>query len=1183
MMSTQWTPAQEDAIHARGGPLLVSAAAGSGKTAVLVERILARILDEKAPVDADRLLVVTFTRAAAAEMRARMERRLVQEREKRPESLFLQRQQILLARAHIGTIDSFCSELVRAHFTELGFPADFRVADQSETAVLREQVLGEVLDQYYTEGKPEFFDLLDCFAAGRDDGPLASMVQQLYDFIQSHPFPTRWLREQAAFYHADGPDATPWGKEVRAYAQQALAYCIGVTRTSLGMLQQEPALAEKWVPVLEEELSALESARKALPDATWDGAGAWLLNIAFGRTQTPRGYGDHPLKLAVAANREGVKKIVGELQTLFCCTEAECKADFARLAPLVDTLFQIVQNFSAALQARKRTRHLADFSDLAHGALSLLVRETKSGWKRTDTAREIAAQYDEILVDEYQDTNVLQDLLFRAISCDEENLFMVGDVKQSIYGFRQAEAGLFLRRRAASQDYDRHAPQFPACITLDRNFRSRAGITDAVNFLFGQLMHEEAGGLDYGSHDYLVCGANFPPEKATAVELDLLELTGEDGESMELIDCECGRIAELVLDFLQNGTVTDKGETRPARLGDICILLRSASRWAPEYARRLQEQSIPAWADPGTGFFGTAEVRTALSFLQAIDNPLLDIPLLAVLMSPVYGFSPDDLARLRAVDRESTIYAAVSRAASGGDARCRTFLADLRAYRTLAAALPADAFIEAFYRKSGYADMVLAMENGDARLSNLRLLTAYARRYETSGVGGLSGFLRFADRLRQSGGDFALAASGNEGADVVRIMSIHRSKGLEFPVVILAGCGRRFHTDLGNVRLHPRLGFGAKLRDTETGCRLTTLPREAIALAQHRDEMNEELRVLYVALTRAKERLWMLCAMPRVEQRLASLAAKLEQAPQLPTFVVRGVSCAADWLLLCALRHPDGGPLRDLAGVSQMPVLPAKEPWTVRILRQSAAPAQASAGQAPKREMPVPDAAVLQTLRRYTAFQYPYAALSNVRAKTAASDLASAPFEREYAATSRPAFLEEDALTPAERGTALHAYMQFADYEKAALNPQAELARLQAQAYLTAQQAEAVDLESVRRFFASALAQRIAKSPRVLREYRFGFEMPASQVDPSLPPELGGEPVVVQGAVDCAFFEDNGWVLVDYKTDRTKDPQKLWQRYAAQLALYREALAQCTGLPVRDCVLYAFSMHGVVKAGKLLP
>lgn len=1182
-MSTQWTPAQEDAIHARGGPLLVSAAAGSGKTAVLVERILAHILDEKAPVDADRLLVVTFTRAAAAEMRARIERRLAQEREKQPESLFLQRQQILLTRAHIGTIDSFCGELVRAHFTELGFPADFRVADQSEIAVLREQVLEEVLDRYYAEGQPAFFDLLDCFAAGRDDGPLAAMVQQLYDFIQSHPFPARWLREKAAFYHADGPDATPWGEEVRAYAREALDYCAGVMRASLQMLEKEPALAEKWAPVLEEELSALENARKALPDASWDGAGAWLLNIAFGRVQTPRGYGDHPLKLVVAANREEVKKIVGELQGLFACTEAECKADFARLAPLVDMLFQIVQDFSALLQSCKSARHLADFSDLAHGALSLLVQETASGWTRTDTAREIAAQYDEILVDEYQDTNALQDLLFRAISRDEENLFMVGDIKQSIYGFRQAEAGLFLRRRAASQDYDRHAPEFPACITLDRNFRSRAGITDAVNFLFGQLMHEGGDGLDYGSRDRLVCGAEFPPESAPAVELDVLELTGEDGESAELIDCECKRIAELVLDFLQSGTVTDKGEIRPARLGDICVLLRSASRWAPEYARRLQEQGISAWADPGTGFFGTAEVRTALSCLQAIDNPLLDIPLLAMLMSPVYGFSPDDLAQLRAADRKSTVYAAVSRAASGGDARCRAFLEDLRAYRTLAAALPADVFIEAFYRKSGYADMVLAMENGGTRLSNLRLLTAYARRYEAGGMGGLSGFLRFADRLRQSGGDFALASSGNESADVVRIMSIHRSKGLEFPVVILAGCGRRFHTEMGNVRLHPRLGFGAKLRDVETGCRLTTLPREAIALAQHRDEMSEELRVLYVALTRAKERLWMLCAIPRAEQKLASLAAKLGQAPQLPAFVVRGVSCAADWLLLCALRHPDGGPLRDLAGVSQIPVLPAEEPWTVRVLRQPAAPAETSAGQAQKREMPAPDAAVLRTLRRYTAFRYPYAALSNVRAKTAASDLAAAPFAREYAATSRPAFLEEDALTPAERGTALHAYMQFADYGKAALNPQAELARLQEEAYLTAQQAAAVDLESVRRFFASALAQRMAKSPRVLREYRFSFEMPASRVNPSLPSELGGEPVVVQGAVDCAFLEDNGWVLVDYKTDRTKDPQKLWQRYAAQLALYREALAQCTGLPVRDCVLYAFSMHAVVKEGRLLP
>lgn len=1178
-MSTQWTPEQQDAITARGGPLLVSAAAGSGKTAVLVERMVGLILDKDFPVDADHLLVVTFTKAAASEMRDRIDKRLAQELKDDPGSTFLQRQKILLSRAHIGTVDSFCSELVREDFSQLGISADFRVADPGEMEVLRAQTLSHVLDKFYEENDADFLELLDCFSAGRDDSPLVRMVQALYNFVRSHPFPQRWLREKAEMYQASNPDETLWGQAVRLYAKEAMDYCVRTTRQTLTLLQEDGTLFEKCGPVFAQDLAQMEQVVEALPQADWDTAHKLLGSISFGRMVSVRGYKEDPLKIAADANRKEVKAAVQQIQKLFSCSAQECSEDFSRLSPMVEKLFSIVATFGRALDTAKAEKKLADFGDLEHWALRLLVEETPDGWKRTRTAAETAQRYDEILVDEYQDTNELQDLLFRAVSRDESNLFMVGDVKQSIYGFRQAEAGLFLSRRNAYSEYDRENPQFPACITLERNFRSRAGVTENVNFLFRQLMSEGAGGLNYTDRDALCCGTQYPDSTTPDAELDILERQTEDGDA-EIAELECLRIAEYVLDFLQNGTAFDKGQERDGRFSDICILLRSANQYAPVYARLLGSLGIPAWADPGGGFFGTLEVRTILSFLRTIDNPLQDIPLLAVLTSPVYGFTPDELASLRIADRKSALYITVQKAAKDGNNRCGEFLHDLHNYRAQAAAMPANRFIDFLLRQSGYQDMVLAMDNGETRLANLHLLLEYARKYEAAGWGGLSGFIRFVDRLQEEGGDLGAAASGRETADVVRIMSIHRSKGLEFPVIILAGCGRRFHRDVGDVRLHPKLGLGVKLRDKTTGCRYTTLPREAAALEQEHDEMSEELRVLYVALTRAKEKLLLLCSVSNAEARLTSLAAKLSSEERLPAFLVRGASSMADWLLLCALRHPDAGRLRQVACAEHLHSLPCKEPCSFQIIRYGKISTESVQEETnvEKAAEVQPDEALLNQLRKETEFVYPYAPLGRVRAKTAASDTAAAPFEKKYAAQSRPAFLGKGGMTPAERGTALHNYMQYANYEKAAVDPAAELVRLQREAFLTEEQAAVVSLDAVWQFFASKLAQRILKSPRVFREYRFTIEVPASRLDGSLPPEMAAEPVVVQGAVDCAFEEDGNLVLLDYKTDRDTDTDRLLERYGAQLEIYKEALAQCTGLQVKECYLYAFAAGMAVRA-----
>ncbi len=1174
-MARKWTEAQTDAIRARGGSLLVSAAAGSGKTAVLVERVLERLTDPVHPTPADRLLVVTFTRAAAAEMSARISRQISLLLEENPRDVHLQRQQILMARAHISTIHSFCGDLVREFFYKLDISPDFRILDDSEMAVLRADAVEEVLEDYYGRGDEDFLALIDAFAAGRDDSRIVTTVDTLYDFIRSHPFPERWLREKAAVYrNVTDPAATRWGETVFTFAGQAVDYALSLTEHSLTLLEESPEVQAAYRDAYDADKAGLLGLREAIRGRDWDAVTFLASSFSFTRLQTLRGFSEDPVKLRVSAARDEVKAVVKRVAGLFCSTREECAGDIERLAPLVEKLFEVTLAYSRALDAKKAERRAADFGDLEHWSLRLLWEDGENGPVLTPEAAEIAARFDEVMVDEYQDTNEAQDMIFRAVSRREENLFMVGDVKQSIYGFRQAMPQIFLRRRASFPLYDRSRDEYPASVVLDRNFRSAKGVTDAVNFVFRQLMSRETGDLDYGGLEELVPAASYPETDEPAVELELLDLfDAEEDEALAVQ--EARRIAALLLEKKETLRVFEDGQERPLRWSDVCVLLRSANRFAYEYARELQRLGIPARADAAGGFFAAREVSLALSLLRTVDNPLLDIPLAAVLMSPVYGFTADDLARVRLLDRRAPLYLAVQKAAEKNESFA-AFLRELSQLRSLAAALPSNRLLAEIYERTSLPEVVQAMSGGELRLANLRLLLEYAGKYEESGHGGLSGFLRFLDRLERKKADLAAAQTPGGLGDAVRVMSIHRSKGLEFPVCVLAGCSRRFNRERGEVLLHPELGLGVRLPDEETGVRYDVLPRQAAALELDRDEMSEELRVLYVAMTRAKQKLILLIGVKDASRALERLAPRLRPEEKLPPYTVRTCSSIADWLLLCALRHPSGGKLREQAGAMPGLTLPADEPWLVRLSR----PAPVQAAQEEEGEPEPPDEEALSRLRERLAWRYPGQALAGVPSKVAASDLAERGLRREHWASSRPAFLGKGGLTPAERGTALHQFLQFADWTAAREAPQEELSRLRAARFLTDEQAAAVDLARVRRFFASPLASRIFASPRVLREYRFTAELPAGRVRQGLSPQDAARPVILQGVVDCAFEEDGALVVLDFKTDRVKTAQELLDRYGDQLALYRGALAQCTGLPVRECVLYSFHLGASIAVSE---
>lgn len=1183
-MAAKWTPEQQNAIDARRGTVLVSAAAGSGKTAVLVERVIQRLCDPVSPTDADRLLIVTFTKAAAAEMKERIGARLSAMLEESPGDANLKRQQVLLRRANISTIHSFCSRVVKENFYKLDISPEYYIMESSELELLRNQAVNEVLTEAYETGGDGFHRLVEAFSSDRDDKKLIATILQVYDFTRSHPFPEQWMRETTAQYHGDLPvEQTIWGKMLLQYIGNAVAHCISLTQTAMGLLDADATLCKAYLPALESDLAMLRHMEQVCRDGDWDTVVAALQNRTFARFGTARGYKDDPLAEQVKALRQQVKDTIDKklLPRLF--SAADCQEDIARQSVLIAELFRIITLFSQRLDECKAKKHAADFSDLERWTLQLLFEEQDGQYIRTAEAEKIARQFDEIIVDEYQDTNQAQDMIFRAISKEESNLFLVGDVKQSIYGFRQAMPQIFIDRRNTYELYDREHDNYPACIVLDRNFRSRKTVTDTVNYLFRQLMTVASGDVDYDDREALVAGAQYDPQDGVETVLDIIQADAVQDETLDedMAVLEARQIASRIAAMIGDGfLVTDHGVKRPATYGDFAILLRSANNHMAKYVKELQLNGIPAKAGKQPGFFQTAEIAVMLSLLRVISNPVQDIPLASVLMSPIYGFTPDDLADIRTADKKDSLYLALQKAAQGGMAQAEDFLRDLEEYRTLAATLTADRMLNHIYARSGYCNLVQAMRNGERRLANLQLLLEYARQFEKAGYNGVAGFVRFVDQLQRQKGDLSGAESAQDGDNAVRIMSIHNSKGLEFPVCILAGCSRRFNRTRDDALIHPTLGLGVKLRADNTPCKYTTLMREAIVIASDRESMAEELRILYVALTRAREKLILVTTEKKLNSRLGSLAAGLQEKEQLDPYVVSGATSFSDWILTCALRHPDGQKLREESGVD-VPILrnDSVTPWEINfVLPQLAWEPEVAVPQ----EKPAADPALLAELKRRIHYQYPYAPLLDLPAKVTASALAEEEAAHRQAlpkSLPRPSFLYQKGLTPAERGTATHAFMQFCNFSAAQTDAPAELERLIQQGFLSKEQGGAVDFQKVDAFLHSDLARRIEASPDVRREYRFTAEIPAHLVKNELAGQFADQAVVLQGAVDCVFVEDGQLVIVDYKTDVIREPRRLWERYQKQLSLYAMAMEQCTGFAVKEMMLYSFYLDMAIGQG----
>ncbi len=1234
-----WTDEQKKAVEEKGANILVAAAAGAGKTSVLVERVLKRICDPWDPVDVDRLLVVTFTKAAASEMKERIARALEAELESGQGGERLKRQLLLLNRASICTLHSFCAEVVRAHFYRLGIDPAFRVADEAESLLLQSYALEEVLNRRF-EKSGLAGRLADCWGGGADDAALSRLVLEAFEIARATPDPTSWLKSLAARFAEVGRvpfDGLPWAAELKRAAAARLEKAQALLAAA-ARLAQSPGGPRVYLNNLEEETRAVgELADAYRRGCAWDDLAAKLAGTElFKKLKPARGDGFSRELAALAREWRGdaKKQVDGLKEGVFAVPAGELEAALKKVAPLAEEFVGLVLDFMEAYWQLKQAKGVLDFGDLEHGALAVLSDE--SGGRRcpSPVAMAYRERFWEVLVDEYQDINPVQEEILQLVSrqgSGTPNLFSVGDAKQSIYRFRLADPGLFLAKYKAFGE-GRGGKR----LLLSGNFRSRPQIVDAVNFMFRQIMTPGAAELAYTAEAELVCRSSYPPcppENPVPVygpvEVCLIEsgqgqnrppesadrestAGEEEQEELEAARLEARFIAARIKELVGKTCVLDPGEGRyrPAQYRDIAVLLRSVAGYAGTLAEELRAAGIPVCAEVPGAYFNSVEVMTLLSLLRVIDNPRQDIHLAAVLRSPLVGLDEEDLARVRlALPRAGDFYDAVLEAARREDAlgrRLKEFLAQLDGWRTAARRGTVAGLVWSVCRDTGYYDFVGGLPGGSQRQANLRALYHRALLYGGTAFWGLAGFLQFVERLEEEGFDLAAASPVSEKEDAVRVISVHKSKGLEFPVVFLAGLGRKFNLQsLGSrVLFHRELGMGPELVDLE--CR-TVRKTAAWAAVRERlvaETLAEEMRILYVAMTRAREKLVMVGAVRGLAARVAGWCASVwHEGRALPDGVLAAAACPLDWLAPALARHPDGRPMWRAAGLElagRPPgLLDCKSRWQIYTL-DKVPPAGAGffagekLGDRLRHTKPFDPGPYWEDVKARLGWRYPAERISALPAKAAASGV-QALFDPPYGYDAqksedqgagswrvlpRPSFVRGKGLTPEEIGSVVHLVMQCIDLggrldEEGIREQVGELVKKEV---IAKDLACALPVEEIASFFASPLGLRILKAKSVQREVPFTLAVPADELYAGVT-GIGGERVIVQGVIDCLADEGDGLLLIDYKTGERipAAPSEVPDAYRRQVLLYVRAAEDILGRKVKEAYLYFLRGGTAVK------
>lgn len=1184
MADLTFTAAQERAITDRGGAVLVSAAAGSGKTRVLVERLLRRVLDPVSPCNIDDFLVITFTKKAAQELRTRIAAKLAERMALEPDNRHLARQAVRLSLAQITTIDGFCSELVRANAFALHLSPDFRQLEPDEEEDLRAHVAAVLLEERYEKSAEDadFLHLVNTLGVGRNDNEIAEDIQSLYDSAQCHLFPERWMDEcskQLDVSQTEDAAQTPWGQRVIEEFHNFCRGKISLLRCGLRLAEQDPLVIRCYGPALESDIAQLNALCKL---DTWESLHQTKLTFVGLLTCSSKDPETVALRDQVQKLRNSSKNALKERMADFASDSATVLNELAQTGRALTALFALTKDFSRAYDREKRRLRVMDFSDLEHSAVQLLLHPDGSP---RPLARELSTRYTEIMLDEYQDTNEVQDRMFAAISREGKNLFMVGDVKQAIYRFRLADPGIFLEKYRTYLPVEQARDGQPRKILLSQNFRSDKGILDAVNAVFTACMDRQTGELDYGEEEMLRQGMPRTEIPRPVTELYCIDTKpkGSAGNAPDKDETEAAFVAAKIREMLDTGVQIVDGETtRPVQPEDIVILLRSMKSTAPVYRNALRSQGIACQSDLESSLFDAPEIESLVSLLQIIDNPRQDVPLAAALLSPLFGMSADVLAQIRAENlaetraqgRTDDLYTALERSAHP---QAVAFVRTLTELRAQAQQLDLSELLTVLTDRLQLEELCMLAPDSAQRLNNLQSFFATAAAFCASGQKSLSQFLARLDRMKVE----QQSLQPERGS--VRLMSIHKSKGLEFPVVVLADLSLKFNDSDSKkqVLLHPELGAGCNVYDEASHSRYHSIAKRAILSQRRAEQRAEEMRILYVAMTRAKDRLIMTYCRSGLDTKLASLSQRLTNPPE-PELAM-SATCMGDWVLEAALLRTEAGELFS-AGEHPTETQVSEISWRICYRKVDDLQADAQTAQpvaAIQTEQP-DEAALLEAL----SFRYPQEAATGIPSKITATQLKGRTLDEEVtddrpqrsAHTLRqPNFTADRPLTPAQKGVATHLAMQYLDFAKTGsiAGIEAELARLVAQTFLTKKQAEAVTAERIFRIFAGSIGQKIRAADQVVREFKFSILTDASIYD-----ESGrGEQMLLQGVTDCCLLKDGKLTVIDFKTDRVRPGEEAQaaERYRAQLDAYSLALSRIFELPVEEKLLYFFETDTVVR------
>lgn len=1230
----QWTPEQQRAIYEKNQNILVAAAAGSGKTAVLVERIIEKILDEQEPINIDELLVATFTNAAAEEMRQRIGKALEQALEDNPTSYHLKKQLSLLQRAAISTIHSFCMNIVRQYSYVIDLDPAFRIADEMEIDLLKHEVLDELFEERYGDDGEEiesFFAVVDMFSSDRSDIAVEELLLRLHTFAKQSPWPEKWLEEVAKAYdvneeteEADLFWLTLLKDEIEDQFisfQQMTLRAIDIANEADGPYHYEEALRA--------DLDIIEKVLAAKDD--WAALQLIIKTSSLKRLSGKRVECDEEKKEQIKEIRDLFRKQLATLKKRWFSRSLESHLrDMELLHPIIQTLTTLVLQFEERFMTEKRKRAIVDFNDLEHFALQILMddKSTEERLVPSSIARYYEQQFKEILVDEYQDINLVQETIIQSISKQPPhgNLFMVGDVKQSIYRFRHAEPSLFINKYEQYKENEQAGKR----IDLSKNFRSRETILTAANFMFkqmfdpalGDISYDEAAALVYGNKGY-----DQHPLRQDQAELILINDETEPGESLAnhedammedltKVQQEARLYAQKIKTWLGHDGHdplqtfdSELGQMRNVNYKDIVILLRSMSG-APTIVDELKKQGIPVYSELRTGYFQAIEIQVMINMLKVIDNPYQDIPLVSVLRSPIVSLDEEQLAQIRLEQKQGSYYEALVKVSKRNDELSKIvagFLDDLASYRERAREDSLSELIWIIFQQTGYYDFVGGIPGGRQRQANLRALYDRARSYEETSFRGLFRFLRFIERMEEQNKDLGEARALSEQEDVVRIMTIHKSKGLEFPVVILGELNKQFNfMDLrGNYISNKEYGFATKFIDPVKRISYSTLYYLAVNEEEKRNLLSEEMRVLYVALTRAKEKLVMVGHVSSFEEEVEKWQQVEEHSSTvLPNQLRKNAKSYLDWIGPALVRHEQNDLLREnKVMVSTVPeeIKNDASQWQINVIETDQLFIDDDAEEVTREDIytavhewkpisPV-DRVLDKNVAERLQFTYPYEQAATSRAKQSVTeikrrfDTVDDYSERRVVpsfqkiTTERPAFLQkETSLTRAEVGTAMHTVMQHIPLEetwsKEALR--SFLQTLVQEEKITEEEAEHIDIGAIEHFFETDIAH-ILKESEVQREIPFSYTVPAKQLYTDWQ-EDESERVLIQGVMDCIAFTDEGIILLDYKTDHISDDEldeqviaRLKKRYEVQMTLYKDALENILNEEIKAVYLYFFS------------